>query len=105
GGFTLEGEKTVVLHGDCADKLIVTARASGGRADRSGIGLFLIDGKASGVTRRGYPTQDGMRAADVTLSAGRVRPQAGPAPPRTRPPVPGRGGGAGNAPPSAESGG
>src|SRR5262249_17240598 len=59
GGFTLEGEKTVVLHGDCADKLIVTARASGGRADRSGIGLFVIDGKASGVTRRGYPTQDG----------------------------------------------
>src|SRR5215467_1852725 len=37
GGFTLEGEKTVVLHGCSADKLIVTARASGGRADRSGI--------------------------------------------------------------------
>jgi pimeloyl-CoA dehydrogenase small subunit len=76
GGFTLEGEKNVVLHGDCADKLIVTARVSGGRADRSGIGLFLIDGTASGVTRRGYPTQDGMRAADVTLSAVRVGPDA-----------------------------
>ena len=76
GGFTLEGEKNVVLAGDCADKLIVTARVSGGRADRSGIGLFLIDGKASGVTRRGYPTQDGMRAADVTLSAVRVGPEA-----------------------------
>jgi len=76
GGFTLEGEKNVVLAGDCADKLIVAARVSGGRADRSGIGLFLIDGKASGVTRRGYPTQDGMRAADVTLSAVRVGPEA-----------------------------
>jgi alkylation response protein AidB-like acyl-CoA dehydrogenase len=28
--------------------------------------------RASGVTRRGYPTQDAMRAADVTLSAVRV---------------------------------
>jgi len=76
GGYTLEGEKNVVLHGDCADKLIVTARTSGGRTERSGIGLFLIDGTASGVTRRGYPTQDGMRAADVTLSAVRVGPEA-----------------------------
>jgi alkylation response protein AidB-like acyl-CoA dehydrogenase len=54
----------------------VTARASGGRTDRSGIGLFLVDAKANGVTRRGYPTQDGMRAADVTLSAVRVGPEA-----------------------------
>ena len=28
------------------------------------------------MTRRGYPTQDGMRAADVTLSAVRVGPEA-----------------------------
>ena len=81
GGYTLEGEKGVVLHGDSADKLIVTARVSGDRTDRSGIGLFLVDAKANGVTRRGYPTQDGMRAADVTLSAVRVGPKrvlAGP---------------------------
>jgi len=81
GGYTLEGEKAVVLAGDGADKLIVTARASGGRAERGGIGLFLIDAKANGVTRRGYATQDGMRAADVTLSAVRVGPEgvvAGP---------------------------
>jgi pimeloyl-CoA dehydrogenase small subunit len=76
GGYTLEGEKAVVLHGDSADKLIVSARAQGGRTDRGGIGLFLVDAKASGVTRRGYPTQDGMRAADVTLSAVRVSPEA-----------------------------
>jgi pimeloyl-CoA dehydrogenase small subunit len=76
GGYTLEGEKLVVLGGDSADKLIVTARVSGARADRNGIGLFLVDAKANGVTRRGYPTQDGMRAADVTLSAVRVGPEA-----------------------------
>ncbi len=81
GGYTLEGEKAVVLAGDSADKLIVTARASGGRTERGGIGLFLVDAKADGVTRRGYATQDGMRAADVTLSAVRVGPEgvvAGP---------------------------
>jgi pimeloyl-CoA dehydrogenase small subunit len=76
GGYTLEGEKCVVLHGDSADKLIVTARAQGNREDRSGIGLFLVDAAANGVSRRGYPTQDGLRAADVTLSAVKVGPEA-----------------------------
>jgi pimeloyl-CoA dehydrogenase small subunit len=76
GGYTLEGEKSVVWAGDSAEKLIVSARVSGGRADRSGIGLFLVDAKASGVSRKGYPTQDGMRAADVTLSSVRVGPEA-----------------------------
>ncbi len=76
GGYTLEGEKMVALAGDSADKLIVSARASGGRTDPGGIGLFLVDAGANGVTRRGYPTQDGMRAADITLSGVRVGPEA-----------------------------
>jgi pimeloyl-CoA dehydrogenase small subunit len=76
GSYTLEGEKRVVLHGDSADKLIVTARASGSRAERKGIGLFLVDAKANGVTRRGYQTQDGMRGADVTLSGVKVGSEA-----------------------------
>ncbi len=76
GGYTLEGQKSVVWAGDTADKLIVSARVSGGRRERGGIGLFLVDAKASGVSRTGYPTQDGMRAADVTLSAVRVGPEA-----------------------------
>jgi pimeloyl-CoA dehydrogenase small subunit len=75
GGYTLEGEKCVVLAGGSADQLIVTARAFGGRRDRSGIGLFLVDAKANGVTRRDYPTQDGFRAADIALSAVRVGPE------------------------------
>ena len=67
-GWVLDGAKSVVLHGDCADRLLVTARVSGGRRDRMGIGLFLVDPSAPGVSRRGYPTQDGLRAAEVTLS-------------------------------------
>ena len=76
GGYTLEGEKVVVLAGASADKLVVSARVSGARADPAGIGLFLVDAKANGVSRRGYPTQDGMRAADVTLSSVKVGPEA-----------------------------
>lgn len=66
--WVLDGAKSVVLHGDCADRLLVTARTAGDRRDRAGIGLFLVDASASGVTRRGYPTQDGLRAAELTLS-------------------------------------
>ena len=71
-GYVLDGTKSVVLHGDCADKLLVTARTSGDRRDRSGVGLFLVDADGAGVARRGYPTQDGLRAAEVTLSNVRI---------------------------------
>ena len=67
-GWTLNGAKSVVLHGDAADKLFVTARIAGDQRDRDGIGLFLVDAKTPGLTRRGYPTQDGLRAAEVTLA-------------------------------------
>ncbi len=67
GGFVLEGKKGVVLHGASADKVVVSARTAGGARDKSGIGLFLVDAKAKGVSVRGYPTVDGLRAAEVTL--------------------------------------
>jgi pimeloyl-CoA dehydrogenase small subunit len=73
--FVLDGEKGVVLHGDTADKIIVTARSAGSRRDRAGIGLFLVDAGASGVSRRGYQTQDGLRAAEVSLAGVRVAPE------------------------------
>lgn len=72
GGYVLEGEKLVVLNGDSASKLIVSARISGDRRSKGGIGLFVIDGKAAGLSRRGYPTQDGGRAADISLSSVKV---------------------------------
>jgi pimeloyl-CoA dehydrogenase small subunit len=76
-GWVVDGEKGVVLHGDVADKLIVTARVGGaGRCDRDGIGLFLVDATAPGMSRRGYLTQDGLRAAEISLSGVRVSPDA-----------------------------
>ena len=74
-GWVLDGEKGVVLHGDAADKLIVTARVGGGRRDRDGVAAFIVDSKAAGVSRRGYPTQDGLRAAEIMLSGVRVGPE------------------------------
>jgi pimeloyl-CoA dehydrogenase small subunit len=66
-GWTISGEKSVVLHGDCADKILLTARTAGGQRERGGIGLFLVDANAKGVTRRGYAMQDGSRAAEISL--------------------------------------
>jgi pimeloyl-CoA dehydrogenase small subunit len=74
GGFVLNGEKTLVGQGDTPDRLIVSARLRGGRRDRDGIGLFLIDADAPGVTRRGYPTQDGQRAAEIAFADVRAAP-------------------------------
>jgi pimeloyl-CoA dehydrogenase small subunit len=74
-GWVLDGEKGVVLHGDTADKLIVTARIGGNRRDRDGVAAFVVDGAAAGVSRRGYPTQDGLRAAEVALAKVRVGPE------------------------------
>jgi pimeloyl-CoA dehydrogenase small subunit len=66
-GYVLNGQKSVVMHGDSADKLFVTARTAGGSRDEAGIGVFLVDAGADGVSVRGYPTQDGARASEVTF--------------------------------------
>ncbi len=71
-GFVIDGAKSLVLHGDSARKFIVSARLAGGQNDRAGIGLFLVDATADGVSTRGYPTVDGQRAAEVTFSGVRV---------------------------------
>ena len=75
GAFVLNGEKGLVPNGDSADKLIVSARVAGGRRDREGIGLFLVDADAPGLSRRGYQTQDGLRSAEVTFAGVRVEPE------------------------------
>lgn len=68
GGWTLNGTKVVVPAGDEADAFIVSARVSGSESDPAGVALFLVDKGAAGATLRGYPTQDGARAADLVLA-------------------------------------
>jgi len=59
-GWTLEGEKVVVLGAPSAGKLVVSAQAPAGPS------LFLVDAKA--VKMKSYRTLDEMRAADVALA-------------------------------------
>src|SRR5437764_3674339 len=68
GGWVLDGAKSVVGHGDIADRLIVSARTKGDRNDPAGIALFLVDANANGVARRAYRLRDGMGAAEIALS-------------------------------------
>jgi alkylation response protein AidB-like acyl-CoA dehydrogenase len=67
-GFVLDGAKAVVLDGDSADCLLVSARTAGDRRAADGIELFLVDAKQRGVMVRGFPTIDGRRTAEVSLS-------------------------------------
>jgi pimeloyl-CoA dehydrogenase small subunit len=67
-GWVIDGEKFVVLNGETADTFIVTARTKGGQRDRNAVGVFLVPADAKGVSKKGYPTQDGLHAADVTFT-------------------------------------
>ncbi|WP_137725360.1 acyl-CoA dehydrogenase family protein [Prescottella subtropica] len=58
--WTVTGVKNPVPHGDCAGVLVVSAALPDG-----GVGLFLVDADAAGVTRRPYRTHDGLRAAQI----------------------------------------
>ena len=60
-GWTLTAIKSIVPAGDNADAFVVPATVDGQMA------LFLVERRAAGVNTRGYVTQDGARAADLTL--------------------------------------
>jgi alkylation response protein AidB-like acyl-CoA dehydrogenase len=60
-GYSLTATKSIVPAGDQADAFIVPAMVDGKLA------LFLVERTAAGVSTRGYGTQDGSRAAELTL--------------------------------------
>ena len=57
-----------MLNGGEANKLIVSARMSGETFSQDGIALFLVDADQVGLNIRPYPTMDGSRAAEISLS-------------------------------------
>jgi alkylation response protein AidB-like acyl-CoA dehydrogenase len=67
GGWRINGHKAVVLGAPLSDQLVVSARTSGERRDRSGISLFCVPAAAQGLERRDYRTVDGLAAADIAL--------------------------------------
>ena len=62
GKYALTATKSIVSAGDQTDAFLVPAMVDGTLA------LFLVERASAGVTTRGYVTQDGARAAEVTLS-------------------------------------
>jgi len=62
-GWTVTGAKSIVPAGDQADAFLVPATAAGK------IALLLVERGADGVHTRGYGTQDGSRAAEVTFKS------------------------------------
>ncbi|MEM7687762.1 MAG: acyl-CoA dehydrogenase [Pseudomonadota bacterium] len=61
-GYTITGEKRLVIAGAQADAVIVAARTS-----HDALGLFLVAKDAPGLTNRAYTTIDGQSAAKMTL--------------------------------------
>jgi alkylation response protein AidB-like acyl-CoA dehydrogenase len=77
GAWSLSGRKAVVVGGQSAGLILVSARVAGDERDEQGISLFLLDPSTPGVSMREYPTMDGRRACDlfldkVVVSAGAV---------------------------------
>jgi len=72
GGWRLDGSKSVVVHGDSADRLIVSARVSGDRHDPDGIGLFLVDRRQ--MAWRGELPNARCMAAPTSRSPGSMSP-------------------------------
>ncbi|MGE0423870.1 MAG: acyl-CoA dehydrogenase family protein [Reyranellaceae bacterium] len=66
-GYAISGHKGVVYNAASADTIFVTARTSGGQRDEKGISVFAVDAKAPGISRRDYPTQDALRASELTF--------------------------------------
>ncbi|MCB1741399.1 MAG: acyl-CoA dehydrogenase family protein [Gammaproteobacteria bacterium] len=72
GAFVLNGAKSVVLNGQSADHVIVSARTRGATADADGITLLCVPTATPGVRMVGYRLNDQHPAADITFDDVRV---------------------------------
>jgi alkylation response protein AidB-like acyl-CoA dehydrogenase len=72
--YVLDGTKSYVVDGHIANLLVVAARAPG-TSGTDGVGLFAVDGDASGITRTQLSTMDQTRKqAQLELSSVPARP-------------------------------
>ena len=67
-GYKINGNKTFVLDGHVADKLIVATRTSGSTGDRDGLSLFIVDRSADGVMVTRTRMADSRNAANIEFS-------------------------------------
>ncbi len=62
-GYRITGEKRWVLNGHAADQIVVVARTSGSQLDANGLGFFIVDASAKGLTRTAVNGMDGQKTA------------------------------------------
>jgi acyl-CoA dehydrogenase len=67
GRYRLSGEKIQVMDGQAADLFVVSARTSGGEAERSGVTLFLVRSEMRGVSVTAQQRIDSRGAALVSF--------------------------------------
>jgi acyl-CoA dehydrogenase len=73
-GGSIDGVKSPVADGEIADVAIVVARAGSGNRE-SDIGLFIVDLKGKGVTRKAMPNLDPTRQqAEITFKGASAEP-------------------------------
>lgn len=70
--YELSGSKSVVLAAAAANFIIIAARTSGTDADKNGISFFIVPSDAPGLSRKDFPTMDGLRASELTLDKVKV---------------------------------
>lgn len=70
--YVLSGTKAAVIGAPWADKVIVSARTSGGPRERGGVSLFIVDRQSANLHLQSFKTIDGRRAAEITLKSVRV---------------------------------
>lgn len=75
-GWRISGEKVWVLHGDTAEKLLVSATTSGDGRTTEGLTLFIVDAALAGISVIPYRLQDGTAAADIRFTEVDVAPEA-----------------------------
>ena len=76
GNWLLEGQKSMVLHGPVAEKLIVSARTEGDKDDDKGVTLFIVECDDENLGGHEYPLFDGTRALDVQFNGVKVGPES-----------------------------
>lgn len=68
GGYRINGNKTFVLDGHVADKLIVVAKVDKGDVNSQGLSLFVVDKKASGLNIQRTSMVDCRNCANISLT-------------------------------------
>lgn len=67
GGYKVTGNKTFVIDGHVANKLVVVARTAGNAGDRDGLTLVLVDRDAAGVKVTRTIMADSRNAANIAF--------------------------------------